>query len=155
MGGGLETQGGNGTPPWFCDREQRQPLPLKNQERRQLHCSWKHCAARYNTQTPMKLINLLADIDDDIQHISIQNKARARILVVMLCNQEHCHDKAYQSGNMGVGDTACVLAHVFLWRIPILKPHLPLSSTSPREARFPSNLMIQWVMAGLVRWTCN
>lgn len=51
-------------------------------------------------------------------HISIQDKARTRILVVMLGNQELCQDKAYQSGNMGVGDIAylckCVCARVFL-----------------------------------------
>lgn len=46
-----------------------------------------------------------------INNIYIQNKARARILVVMLCNQQLCQDKAYQSGNMGVGDTA----RVYVW----------------------------------------
>lgn len=45
---------------------------------------------------------------DDTKHFSIQNQARTRILVVMLSNQELCKDKAYQSGNMGVGDTVCV-----------------------------------------------
>lgn len=86
------------------------------------HSITVHCTAHGNTVLQVQHSDTSETnsfYESSLKHISVQNKARTRIWVVMLCNQELCQDKAYQSGNMGVGDIACVCVCVCSSDVPL------------------------------------
>lgn len=78
-GGCVETQGGNGTPPWFSDQEQRQPLPLTLNNT--VHCEAHGNTVSYNKGTPVTLINIVTvKYLDDIKQTSTLNNSSSHAL---------------------------------------------------------------------------